>query len=75
MLKRVNIKKGGYSKLYQKHIPNSIGAKLVCVDNEFTLPTKIFTGSNCIKDFIQWIFEQKSIAITYIIKNSTKNLE
>ena len=59
MLKRVNIKKGGYSKLYQKDIPNSIAAKLVCVDNEFTLPTKIFTGSNCIKDFIQWIFEQK----------------
>ena len=57
-LKRVNINKGGYTKLYQKHIPNSIGAKLVCIDNEFTLPTKIFTGSNSIKEFIEWIFEQ-----------------
>ena len=46
LLKRVNINKRGYAKLYQKHIPNSIGAKLVCIDNRFTLPTKIFTGSN-----------------------------
>ena len=49
LLKRVNINKGRYTKLYQKHIPNSIGAKLVCIDNKFTLPTKIFTGSNSIK--------------------------
>ena len=27
LLKRINIYKGGYTKLYQKHIPNSIGAK------------------------------------------------
>ena len=46
LLKRVNINKRGYAKLCQKHIPNSIGAKLVCIDNRFTLPTKIFTGSN-----------------------------
>ena len=56
LLKRININKDGYVKLYQKHIPNSIGAKLVCIDNEFTLPTKIFTGSNSIKEFIKWIF-------------------
>ena len=49
----------GIQKLYQKHIPNSIGAKLVCIDNKFTLPTKIFTGSNSIKEFIEWIFEQQ----------------
>ena len=42
LLKRVNVDKGGYTKLYQKHIPNSIAAKLVCVDNRFTLPTKLF---------------------------------
>ena len=57
-LKRVNINKGVYTKLYQKHVPNSIGAKLVCIDNKFTLPTKVFTGSNSIKEFIEWIFEQ-----------------
>ena len=53
MLKRVNIKKGEYTKFHQKHIPNPIGAKLVCVDNRFTSPTKIFTGSNSIKEFIK----------------------
>ena len=58
LLKIININTGGYTKLYQKHIPNSIGAKLVCIDNNFTLPTKIFTGSNSIKEFIEWIFEQ-----------------
>ena len=58
LLKIININKGGYTELYQKHIPNSIGAKLVCIDNNFTLPTKIFTGSNSIKEFIEWIFEQ-----------------
>ena len=35
MLKRVNINKGGYAKLYQKHVPNPIGAKLVCIDDRF----------------------------------------
>ena len=57
LLKRIDIKEGKYTKLYQKHIPNSTGAKLVCIDNRFTLPTKIFTGSNCIKEFIEWVFE------------------
>ena len=55
--KRVNFNKGEYRKLYQKHIPNSIAAKLVSVDDRFTLSTKIFTGSNCIKEFIDWVFE------------------
>ena len=60
MLKRVNIKKSGYTKLYQKHVPNSmVGAKLVFVDNRFNLPTKTFTGSNCAKEFFKWISEQQ----------------
>ena len=62
LLKRININKGGYKKLYQKHIPNSIGAKLVCIDNKLTLPTKIFRGSNGIKEFIEWIFEPKKVS-------------
>ena len=50
---RVNINKGGYTKLYQKHVSNSIGAKLVCSGDRFTLPTKTFTGSSCGKEFLQ----------------------
>ena len=67
--------KGGYTKLYQKHIPNSIAAKLVCVDNRFTLPTKIFTGSNCIKEFIEWVFEQKKYCNQIINKHFNKKLK
>ena len=59
LLKRININLSKNTKLYQKHVPNSIGAKLVCIEIEFTLPTKIFTGSNSIKEFIEWIFEQE----------------
>ena len=75
MLKRVNIKKRGYSKLYQKHIPNSIGAKLVCIDNRYTLPTKIFTGSNCINEFIKWVFEQQKYCNQIINKDFNKKLK
>ena len=48
LLKRVNTKKGEYTKLCQKHI-----------DNKFTLPTKLFADNNCINNFIKWIFEQQ----------------
>ena len=71
----MNINKGGYTKLYQKHILNSIGAKLVCIDNRFTLPTKIFTGSNCIKEFIEWVFEQKKYCNQIINKHFNKKLK
>ena len=35
-IKKNNIDEGKYIKLYQKHFRNSIGAKLVCIDNRFT---------------------------------------
>ena len=59
LLKRIDIKEGKYTKLYQKHIPNSTGAKLVSIDDRFTLPAKIFTGNNCLNDFIKWVFTQQ----------------
>ena len=37
-LKRVNSYEGEHTIKYQEHIPNSIGAKLVCIDDRFTLP-------------------------------------
>ena len=53
LLKRIDIKQGKYTKLYQGHTPNSICAKLVCIDNRFTLPTIIFEGKNFINKFIK----------------------
>ena len=40
-------------------MPTSIGAKLVCIDDNFTLPTKVFTGNNCVNHFSKWVFEQQ----------------
>ena len=75
LLKRINISEGKYTKLYQKHIPNSIGAKLVCIDNRFTLPTKIFTGNNCVNNFIKWIFEQQKQINEIITNHFNKKLK
>ena len=58
-LKRINIDEGKYTKLYQKHIPNSIGAKLVCIDDRFTLPSIIFKGKDCINKFITWVLDKQ----------------
>ena len=75
LLKRININLSKNTKLYQKHVPNSIGAKLVCIDNEFTFPTKIFTGSNSIKEFIEWIFEQEKYCNQIISNHVNKKLK
>ena len=40
LLKRIDIPLDKQSKLYQGQIPNSIGAKLLCIDDRFTLQTK-----------------------------------
>ena len=69
------VKKSKYTKFYQKHIPNPIGAKLVCVDNRFTSPTNIFSGSNIIKDFIKWVFDQKKYCNKIINKNFNKKFK
>ena len=71
LLKIINIDEGKYTKLCQQHIPNSIGAKLVCLDNRFTLPTIIFEGKNCINQFIKWIFTQQE-RIDQMINNYFK---
>ena len=41
-LKHVNSYEGQHTIKYQEHIPNSIGAKLLCIEDRFTLPSIIF---------------------------------
>ena len=53
-LKRTKSYEGEYTIKYQQHFPNSIGGKLVCIDDRFTLPTIIFKGEQCINKFIKW---------------------
>ena len=61
------------STFYSRHKPNSIAAKLVCNEDNYTQPTKIFFGSDCINQFLQWVFRIKTICNT-IIKNNFKKI-
>ena len=54
-LKCVNSYEGEHIIKYQEHITNSIGAKLVCIDDIFTLPSIIFKGKDCTNKFILWV--------------------
>ena len=54
-LKRTKSKEGEHTIKYQEHIPHSIGAKLACIDDRFTLPSVIFKGKDCINKFITWV--------------------
>ena len=45
-LKRSNYYEGEHTIKYQEHIPNSIGAKLVCIGDGFTLPFVLINLSN-----------------------------
>ena len=74
-LKRINIDEGKYTKLYQKHILNSIGAKLVCIDDRFTLDTIIFEGKDCINKFIKWIFRMQKYCNQIINNYFNKKLK
>ena len=58
-LKRVSSYEGGHAIKYQGHIPNSIGAKLVCIDDRFTLPSIIFKSKDCINKFITWVLDKQ----------------
>ena len=58
-LKRTNSYEGEYTIKYQEHLPNSIGAKQVCIDDRFKLPSILFKDKNCINEFIKWVFRQK----------------
>ena len=80
LLKRINISEGRYTSLYKKHIPNSIGISipnsiLICIDNKFTSPTKIFTGDNCINKFIKWTFEKQIHCNQIINEHFNKKLK
>ena len=57
-LKRINSYEGEHTIKYQEYIPNSIGAKLVCIDDRFTLPSIIFKGKHCINKFILWVLKK-----------------
>ena len=58
-MKRTKIKEAEHTIKYQEHQPNSIEAKLVCIDDRFTLPSIIFKGKDCINKFITWVLDKQ----------------
>ena len=58
-MKRTKTKECEYTIKYQEHQSNSIGAKLVCFDDRFTLPSIIFKGKDCINKFITCVLDKK----------------
>ena len=73
LLKRININKGGYTKLYQKHIPNSIGAKFFVLITIFLYQLKFLLVAIVLKNLLNGFLNKKSIVIKQLIKNLTKN--
>ena len=73
-LKRSNSFEGEHTIKYQERFPNSIGVKLVCIDNRFTLPTIIFKGKKCVNEFIKWDFRQKEWTNKVIYQHFNKDL-
>ena len=65
---------GEHTVKYQKHTPNSIGAKLVCIDDRFTSPFIIFKRDDCINEFIKWVFRQKEWIKQVIYQHFNKEL-
>ena len=57
--KRTNSYESEHTIKYQEHIPNSIGSKLVCIDDRFNLPSIIFKGKDCINKFITWVLDKQ----------------
>ena len=72
--KRTKIKEREYTIKYQEHEPNSIGAKLVCIDDRFTLPFIIFKGKDCIHTFIAWVLDKQKWAKQITAKFFSKRL-
>ena len=58
-LKRINSYEGEHTIKYQEHIANSIDAKLVHIDNRFTLIFIIFKDKDCINKFITWVIDKQ----------------
>ena len=58
-MKRTKIKEDAHTTKYQEHQSNSVGAKLVRIDNRFTLPSIIFKGKVCINKFITWVLDKQ----------------
>ena len=73
-MKRTKIKEGEHTTKYQEHKPNSIEAKLVCIDDRSTLPPFIFKVKDCINKFITWVLDKQKWTKQIIKQSFNKRL-
>ena len=65
ILKPIDIKKGSGTTLYQNHIVNNVGVKLVSDYPELIKDDyKSFDGENCMEEFLKYLFELQDKILT-----------
>ena len=65
---------GSYSKKCQDHIPCSFAYKLVCVDDEFTKPTVVFSEENAAYESVKAILKECQHCKKVMKERFNKNL-
>ena len=77
-MKRFNSYEGEYTIKYQEHIPNSRVAKLVCIDDRFTLPSILFKRQKLNlsygNEFIIWVLDKQKWTEQIIKQHFIKRL-
>ena len=63
-----------YTKKYQKHIACTYDYKLVCVDDKFSNPFKIYIAKDSVYNFINRMIEESKYCSEVMIKHSKKEL-
>ena len=62
-LERSNSYEGEHTIKYKKHTPNSIEAKLVCINDRFTLPTIMFLEIIVLRNLLNGFLDKKDVSI------------
>ena len=63
-----------YTNKYPKHVAYSYGYKLVCVDDKFSKPFKLYLGENAVYNFISSMIEESKYCSDVMKKYSNKKL-
>ena len=66
--------KESYTNKYQKHIACNYGYKLVCVDDKFSKPFKIYLGKDAVYNFINTMIEESKYCSEMMRKHFNKKL-
>ena len=63
-----------YTKKYEKHVACSYGYKLLCIDDKFSKPFKLYLGKDAIYNVINSMIEESKYCGDVMKKNLNKKL-